>query len=150
MKDVKKKVSRGVKNRKLKKGSSEEDSDTSQCGSDSDEMGDKVKSRKEAAPKRNIKKSEQRKKRKISENADVFPKKPTKLSKRQKEEDNNSDEDGNLSEDNQSQSSGERSVLVSFIMSTPCSLTLYVPLIVPNVSILTRGKKNQLLFMGNA
>ncbi|XP_047944513.1 DNA ligase 1-like [Salvia hispanica] len=111
VKDVKKKVSRGVKNRKLKKGSSEEDSDTSQCGSDSDEMGDKVKSRKEAAPKRNIKKSEQRKKRKISENADVFPKKPTKLSKRQKEEDNNSDEDGNLSEDNQSQSSGERSVL---------------------------------------
>ncbi|KAL1559543.1 DNA ligase 1-like [Salvia divinorum] len=111
VKDVKKKISQGVKSRKLKKGSSEEDSDASQCGSDSDEMCDKVKSRKEAAPKRNIKKSEQPKKRKISENSDVFPKKPTKLSKRQKEEDNNSDEDGSLSEDNQSQSSVERSAL---------------------------------------
>ncbi|KAL1542598.1 DNA ligase 1-like [Salvia divinorum] len=109
-KDVKKKVD--VKRRKLKKVNNEEDSDAPL--SESDEMSYKVRTSKVAAPKRNLKNSEQPKKRKISENADieVSPEKtPSKLAKRQKEEDNNSVEDESLSEDGQSQSSVERSAL---------------------------------------
>ncbi|KAL0382555.1 UNVERIFIED_CONTAM: hypothetical protein Scaly_0542800 [Sesamum calycinum] len=73
-------------------------------------MEHKVKSRKEAASRRNTKKLEQPKKRKISKESDldVFGKKQSKLAKRQKEEDNDSDENGGLSEDGQSQSSIEK------------------------------------------
>lgn len=117
MKDVKKKVSENMKSNKSKKVSSEEGSDSSH--SERDEMEDKVKSRKEAASRRNIKKLEQPKKRKISEKTDldVSGKKQNKLAKRQKEEDNNSDEDGSLSEDGQSQSSVEKPVQVSHLYS---------------------------------
>ncbi|KAL1542597.1 DNA ligase 1-like [Salvia divinorum] len=117
-KDVKKKVD--VKRRKLKKVNNEEDSDAPL--SESDEMSYKVRTSKVAAPKRNLKNSEQPKKRKISENADieVSPEKtPSKLAKRQKEEDNNSVEDESLSEDGQSQSSVERSALQRKEKSTP-------------------------------
>ncbi|KAI3470344.1 hypothetical protein Pfo_027007 [Paulownia fortunei] len=108
VKDVKKKTSENIKSKKSKKVSSKEGSDSSH--SESDEMEDKVKSRKEAASRRNIKKLEQPKKRKISKESDldVSGKKQNKLAKRQKEEDNDTDEDGSLSEDGQSQPSVEK------------------------------------------
>ncbi|XP_011084757.2 DNA ligase 1 [Sesamum indicum] len=107
-KDIKKKTSANLKSKKSKKTSSGEGSESP--GSESDEMEHKVKSRKEAASRRNTKKSEQPKKRKISKESDldVSGKKQSKLAKRQKEEDNDSDEDGGLSEDGQSQSSIEK------------------------------------------
>lgn len=113
MKDVKKKGSESAKSKTPKKVYSEEGSDTSQSGSD--EMRDRLKSRKEAAARRNIKKLEQLKKRKISNNADIdVSHKKQKTAKRQKE-DNNSNEDGSLSEDDNSQSSVERPALVSYL-----------------------------------
>lgn len=109
VKDVKEKGSETAKSKTPKKVYSEEGSDTSQSGSD--EMRDRVKSRKEAAPRRNLKKLEQPKKRKSSNNADIdVSHKKKKTAKRQKE-DNNSNEDGSLSEDGNSQSSVERSAL---------------------------------------
>ncbi|KAL0403366.1 UNVERIFIED_CONTAM: hypothetical protein Sradi_1977400 [Sesamum radiatum] len=107
-KDIKKKTSANLKSKKSKKTSSGEGSESS--GSESDEMEHKVKSRKEAASRRNTKKLEQPKKRKISKESDVdvSGKKQSKLAKRQKEEDNDSDEDGGLSDDGQSQSSIEK------------------------------------------
>ncbi|XP_042013554.1 zinc finger CCCH domain-containing protein 57-like isoform X4 [Salvia splendens] len=82
-------------------------------------MNYKVKTRKVTAP-RNVKNSEQLKKRKITENADIDvspKKKPNKLAKSQKEEDNNLVEDESLSEDGQWQSSVERSALVENLKS---------------------------------
>ncbi|KAK6144972.1 hypothetical protein DH2020_021792 [Rehmannia glutinosa] len=106
--DVKKKASENLKTKKSKKVSSEEGSDSSH--SESDEMEVKVKSRKETASRKNIKKVEQPKKRKISRvsDQDISGKKQNKLAKRQKEEETNNDEDGSLSEDGQSQSSAEK------------------------------------------
>lgn len=114
MKDAKKKRSEDVKSRKSKKVNSE-DSDTSQ--SESDEMSDKEKLRKEAGLRKNIKKFEQPRKRRNSENADmdISRKKP----KKQIEEDNNSDEGGSISEDGQSQLSLEKPAPVSYFMATP-------------------------------
>ncbi|KAK6137833.1 hypothetical protein DH2020_028421 [Rehmannia glutinosa] len=108
VKDVKKKASENLKTKKSKKVSSEEGSDSSH--SESDEMEVKVKSRKETASRKNIKKVEQPKKRKISRvsDQDISGKKQNKLAKRQKEEETNNDEDGSLSEDGQSQSSAEK------------------------------------------
>ncbi|KAK6144994.1 hypothetical protein DH2020_021814 [Rehmannia glutinosa] len=108
VKDVKKKASENLKTKKLKKVSSEEGSDSSH--SESDEMEVKVKSRKETASRKNIKKVDQPKKRKISRvsDQDISGKKQNKLAKRQKEEETNNDEDGSLSEDGQSQSSAEK------------------------------------------
>ncbi|KAG6404727.1 hypothetical protein SASPL_136980 [Salvia splendens] len=114
-KEVKKKVD--VKQRKLRKVNNEEESDATQT--ESDEMNYKVKTRKVTAP-RNVKNSEQLKKRKITENADIDvspKKKPNKLAKSQKEEDNNLVEDESLSEDGQWQSSVERSALVENLKS---------------------------------
>ncbi|KAH6801602.1 hypothetical protein C2S51_033048 [Perilla frutescens var. frutescens] len=110
-KDVKKKGSENAKRKIPTKVNDEKDSNTLQSGSD--DMRDKVKSKKEAASKRNIKKLEQPKKRKISNNVDIdiSHKKQNKIAKRQKEDDTNSEEDESPSEDGQSQSSVERSAL---------------------------------------
>ncbi|GFP90051.1 hypothetical protein PHJA_001148900 [Phtheirospermum japonicum] len=99
VKDVKKKASDNVKAKKSKKASSEERSNSSH--SESDEMEFQVKSRKEVASKRNIKKSVQPKKRKMSEesDSDISEKKQKKPAKRQKEEESDNDEDGSQSED---------------------------------------------------
>lgn len=107
VKDVEKKATENIKSKKSKV-SNKEESDTLQ--SESDEMDDKIKSRKEAAPRRNIKKLEQPKKRKISEKTDfdASGKKQNKLAKRQKQEDKNSDDDGSVSEDGQSPTSAEK------------------------------------------
>lgn len=112
MKDVEKKATKNAKSKKSKI-SSKEEPNTSHCGSD--EMDDKIKLRKEAAQQRNIKKLEQPKKRKISEKTDFDApgKKQNKLAKRQKLEDNNSDDDGSISEDGQSPVSAERIAKVS-------------------------------------
>ena len=95
-------------------------------------MNYKVKTRK-------VKNSEQLKKRKITENADIYvsPKqKPNKLSKSQKEEDNNLVEDESLSEDGQCQSSVERSALVSFYANLNYSTQQEY-----NISILTAEER---------
>lgn len=107
MKDVKKKTSENLRSKKLKKISSGEGSESSH--SESEEI-EEVKSKKESASKRDVKKFEQPKKRKISKEShlDVSSKKPSKLPKRQKEEDNESDADGSLSEDDKSHSSVEK------------------------------------------
>lgn len=101
--------SKNVKSKISKKANNKVDCNTLQSGSD--EMRDKVISRKEATPKKNFKKLEELKKRKISNNADtdVSHKKPNKIAKRHKEEDDNSEEDESPSEDGQSQSSVARS-----------------------------------------
>ncbi|KAL0452272.1 UNVERIFIED_CONTAM: hypothetical protein Slati_1205300 [Sesamum latifolium] len=122
-KDIKKKTSVNLKSKKSKKTSSGEGSESS--GSESDEMEHKVKSRKEAASRRNTKKLEQPKKRKISKESDldISGKKQSKLAKRQKEEDNDSDEDGGLSEDGQSQSSIEKPAQLFF---PPSNLIMFL------------------------
>ncbi|KAL3650122.1 hypothetical protein CASFOL_006525 [Castilleja foliolosa] len=98
VKNAKKKASDNLKAKKPEKSSSEERSDSSH--SESDEMEVKVKSRKEVASKRNIKKSVQPKKRKISEcDSDISEKKQKKPAKRQKEDESDNDEDGSQSED---------------------------------------------------
>ncbi|KAG8390748.1 hypothetical protein BUALT_Bualt01G0115800 [Buddleja alternifolia] len=102
VKDVKKKASGKIK--KSEKISSEEESESS--GGESEKMKDKVKSRKETAPRRKIKKLEEPKKRKISKeiDTDISSKNQKKLVKRQRVEGNDSDGDGSVSEDGQSQS----------------------------------------------
>ncbi|XP_075485905.1 uncharacterized protein LOC142525478 isoform X3 [Primulina tabacum] len=93
--------SKSSRSKRSGKTSSEEGSDT--LGGESDSMEDKVKSRKEAAHREN-KKLEEVKKRKRSTvgDFDVSSAKQNKLAKRQKEEDNESDDAGNVSEDGDS------------------------------------------------
>ncbi|GER28258.1 hypothetical protein STAS_04040 [Striga asiatica] len=108
VKDVNKKVSGNSKVKKSVTVSSEEESDSSD--SESDEMEVKARPKKEADFKGKTKKVEQSKKRKLSKESDhsVSGKKQIKVAKRKTEEENNSDEDGSLSEDSQSRSSVER------------------------------------------
>lgn len=114
-----------MKSRTSKKANSEEDSDTSQ--SESDEMRDIGKSRKKAAPARNIKKFEKPKKRRVSDNADMDISR--KKQKKQKEEDDNSDEDGSVSEDGQSQPSIERAAPVSYLCLCLICISKYVAVV---------------------
>ncbi|KAL8532910.1 hypothetical protein ACS0TY_009251 [Phlomoides rotata] len=107
VKNAEKKATENIKSKKSKVSSKEK---SGALHSESDEMDDNIKSRKEAAPRRNIKKLEQPKKRKIPEKTDfgASGKKQNKLAKRQKQEDNNSDDDGSVSEGGQSPSSAEK------------------------------------------
>ncbi|XP_051116458.1 uncharacterized protein LOC127241449 [Andrographis paniculata] len=104
-KEIKKKKSQNLK-RDESKESSRDASDSS--ASESDGMEDKVKPRKAATSKRSVKRVEPTKKRKSGQKLDSSGKE-SKLVKRQKREDNDSDADGSLSEDGQSQSSLEKS-----------------------------------------
>ncbi|XP_073306402.1 uncharacterized protein [Primulina huaijiensis] len=99
--------SKSSRSKRSGKTSSEEGYDT--LGGESDSMEDKVKSRKEAAHREN-KKLEEVKKRKRSMvgDFDVSSTKQDKLAKRQKEEDNESDDAGNVSEDGESKASLEK------------------------------------------
>ncbi|CAA0821264.1 Unknown protein [Striga hermonthica] len=110
VKDVKKKVSGNSKVKKSVTVSSEEESDSSD--SENDEIEVKARPKKETDFKGKTKKVEQSKKRKLSKESDlrVSNKKQNKVAKRETEEENNSDEDGSLSEDGQSRSSVEKSV----------------------------------------
>lgn len=102
-----KKNSKTSQSKKSGKTSSEDGFDS--LGGESDSMEDKVKSRKKAAHRKNIK-LEEVKKRKISTEGDfdVSSTKQKKLAKRQQEEDSESDDAGNVSEDSQSKLSVEK------------------------------------------
>lgn len=99
--------SKTSQSKKSGKTSSEDGFDS--LGGESDSMEDKVKSRKEAAHRKNIKLEEVKKRKRPTEgDFDVSSTKQKKLAKRQQEEDSESDDAGNVSEDSQSKLSVEK------------------------------------------
>ncbi|XP_073315066.1 zinc finger CCCH domain-containing protein ZFN-like [Primulina huaijiensis] len=99
--------SKSSRSKKSGKTSSEEGFDS--FGGASDSMEDKVKSRKEAAHRKNIKLEEVKKRKRSTEgDFDVSSTKQNKLAKRRKEGDSESDDAGNVSDDSQSKLSVEK------------------------------------------